>query len=429
MKPEYSLLFRAALAAATLAALPACQPSQSNQPSGAMPPPEVSVVVAQPRDLPAGFEYVGQIAGVREVEVRPRVSGILERWNYQEGAKVAAGQSLFTIDSAPYRAALARAEAQLASAEASLAQSSRDAVRLKPLFEAKAVSQKDYDDATSSAHVASANVKAAQAAVTEARLNLSYTRVEAPISGITSRALQSEGSLVQAQQSLLTTISQIDPIHVIFSFTETEHLKFTRAMAEGRLLLPKGGQFEVTLKLADGNPASPETAKWTSPTCASIRTPAPSKLGRCCQSPGTAAPRPVRPRGARRAVRPGARDSSARGAGGSEGKMVLVVNEQGIAEPRPVQVGRLVRRGLDRQLAVSPPVTGDRGRRREVLRPVHRSRSPKRLHRRPAPTRQARRQNGIPLTPRPPVKGTSDHAVPFLHRPPHLRGGAVHPSS
>lgn len=176
---------------------------------------------AHPRDLPASFEYVGQIAGVREVEVRPRVSGILERWNYQEGAKVAAGQSLFTIDSAPYRAALARAEAQLASADASLAQSSRDAVRLKPLFEAKAVSQKDCDDATSSAQVASANVKAAQAAVTEARLNLSYTRVEAPISGITGRALQSEGSLVQAQQSLLTTISQIDPIHVIFSFTET----------------------------------------------------------------------------------------------------------------------------------------------------------------------------------------------------------------
>ena len=107
--------------------------------------------------------------------MRPRVSGILERWNYREGAKVAAGQSLFTIDSAPYRAALARAEAQLASAEASLAQSSRDAVRLKPLFEAKAVSQKDYDDAASSAQVASANVKAAQAAVTEARLNLSYT--------------------------------------------------------------------------------------------------------------------------------------------------------------------------------------------------------------------------------------------------------------
>jgi len=89
VRPELSLLFRAAAAAVTLAALPACQPSQSN-PANAEMPPEVSAVVVQPRDLPATFEYVGQIAGVREVEVRPRVSGILERWNYQEGAKIAA---------------------------------------------------------------------------------------------------------------------------------------------------------------------------------------------------------------------------------------------------------------------------------------------------------------------------------------------------
>jgi membrane fusion protein (multidrug efflux system) len=305
-----------------------------------MPPPEVSVVVAQPRDLPASFEYVGQIAGVREVEVRPRVSGILERWNYQEGAKVAAGQSLFTIDSAPYRAALARAEAQLASAEASLAQSSRDAARLKPLFEAKAVSQKDYDDAVSSAQVASANVKAAQAAVTEAKLNLSYTRVEAPISGITSRALQSEGSLVQAQQSLLTTISQIDPIHVIFSFTETEHLKFTRAVEEGRLVLPKGGKFDVKLKLADGS----EYARAGKVDFTDVRVD---------PNTGTIEARAViaNPQGL---LRPGQFARVALGGGvrpaaiaipqravleGPGSKIVLTVNAQGIVEPRPVQVG------------------------------------------------------------------------------------------
>jgi len=334
------MLFRTSFSAVALAALQACQPSQSNQPGGAMPPPEVTVVVAQPRDLPASFEYVGQIAGVREVEVRPRVSGILERWNYQEGAKVAAGQSLFTIDSAPYRAALARAEAQLASAEASLAQSSRDAARLKPLFEAKAVSQKDYDDAVSSAQVASANVKAAQAAITEARLDLLYTRVEAPISGITSRALQSEGSLVQAQQSLLTTISQIDPIHVIFSFTESEHLKFTRAVEEGRLVLPKGGKFDVRLKLADGS----EYARAGKVDFTDVRVD---------PNTGTIEARAVvaNPQGLLRpgqfarvtlagGVHPGAIAIPQRAVLEGPGtKIVLTVNAQGIVEPRPVQVG------------------------------------------------------------------------------------------
>ena len=340
MKPDVPPFIRVALLAVVLTAMPACKPSQSNQPGGAPPPPEVSVVVAQPRDLPASFEYVGQIAGVREVEVRPRVSGILQRWNYQEGTKVAAGQSLFTIDSAPFRAALARAEAQLASAEASLAQSSRDAGRLKPLFDAKAVSQKEYDDAVSSAQVAAANVKAAEAAMTEARLNLSYTRVEAPISGITSRALQSEGSLVQAQQSLLTTISQIDPIHVIFSFTETEHLKFTRAVEEGRLVLPKGGRFDVKLKLADGS----EYARAGKVDFTDVRVD---------PNTGTIEARAViaNPQGLLRpgqfvrvtlagGMRPGALAIPQRAVlEGPTSKIVMTVNAQGIVEPRPVQVG------------------------------------------------------------------------------------------
>ena len=339
MHIKYSHVTRGLVAAAALMVLSACQQSQSQAPGGT-PPPEVSVVVAQPRDLPANFEYVGQIAGVREVEVRPRVSGILERWNYQEGAKVAAGQSLFTIDPAPYRAALARAEAQLAGAEASLAQSSRDAARLKPLFEAKAVSQKDYDDAVSSAQVASANVKAAQAAVTEAKLNLSYTRVEAPISGITSRALQSEGSLVQAQQSLLTTISQIDPIHVIFSFTETEHLKFTRAVEEGRLVLPKGGKFDVKLKLADGSEYARAgkvdfTDVRVDPNTGTIEARAVIANPQGLLRPGQFA-RVVLAGG----VRPSSIAIPQRAVlEGPGSKIVLTVNAQGIVEPRPVQVG------------------------------------------------------------------------------------------
>jgi membrane fusion protein (multidrug efflux system) len=316
-----------------------CRPAES-QPQGGMPPPEVSVVVVQPRDLPAVFEYVGQIAGVREVEVRPRVSGILERWNYKEGSKVEAGQSLFTIDAAPFRTALAKAEAELAGAEASLSQAAHNLERLKPLWEAKAVSQKNYDDAVSAEQIATANAKFAQAVVEQARLNLSYSRVEAPISGITGRALKSEGSLVEAQQTLLTTISQIDPIHVIFSFTEAEHLKFTRAVAEGRLKLPRDGRFDVTLKLADGSEYTRAgmvdfTDVRVDPNTGTIEAraviPNPQRLLR----PGQFVR--VQLSGA---MRPGAIAVPQRAVlEGPNTKIVMTVNAQGLVEPRPVQVG------------------------------------------------------------------------------------------
>lgn len=320
-------------------ALSACQEPVA-QPQQAPPPPEVSVVTVAPANIAASFEYVGQIAGIREIEVRPRVSGILEKWNYVEGSRVSAGQSLFTIDPAPFRAALAQADARHASAQAKLSQAARDAARLKPLWEAKAVSQKDYDDAVSAEQIAAADLKSAQAAVTEARLNLSYTRVEAPIAGITSRALQSEGSLVQAQQSLLTTISQIDPAHVIFSFTESEHLKFTRAVSEGRLVLPKGGRFDVRLKLADGSEYAVagkvdftdvrvDTSTGTIEARAVV--PNPKQLLR----PGQFAR--VQLAGA---TRPNAIAIPQRAVlEGPNTKIVLTVNAQGVVEPRPIQVG------------------------------------------------------------------------------------------
>jgi membrane fusion protein (multidrug efflux system) len=316
-----------------------CRPAES-QPQGGMPPAEVGVVVVQPRDLTAVFEYVGQVAGVREVEVRPRVSGILERWNYREGSAIEAGQSLFTIDAAPYRTALAKAEAELAGAEAGLSQAARNLERLKPLWESNVVSQKEYDDAVSAEQVASANLKFAQAAVEQARLNLSYTHVAAPIAGIAGRALKSEGSLVEAQQTLLTTLSQIDPIHVIFSFTEAEYLKFTRAVSEGRLRLPKDGRFDVTLKLADGSEYTRAgrvdfTDVRVNPSTATIEAraiiPNPQHLLR----PGQFVR--VRLSGA---VRPGAIAVPQRAVlEGPNTKIVMTVNEKGLVEPRPVQVG------------------------------------------------------------------------------------------
>ena len=339
-----SQMFQPSTRAATLAALTAVVLAGCGKPaaqqSGQMPPPEVNVVVVQQRDLPVRFEQVGQITGVRQVEVRPRVSGILLRWNYDEGTRVAAGQSLFTIDAAPFQAAAARAEADVVSAEARQAQAARTAARLKPLFEARATSQRDYDDAVSGEQIAAADVKAAKARLTEARLDIGYTRVEAPISGISGRALQSEGTLVQAQQTLLTTISQVDPVYVIFSFTESEHLKFSRAVADGTLILPKDGKFDVSLKLADGSEyARAGKVNFTdvrvNPETGTIEGRATVANPQALLRPGQFAR--VQLSGA---MRPGAIAIPQRAVlEGPTAKIVLTVNAQGVVEPRPIEVG------------------------------------------------------------------------------------------
>src|SRR3712207_4692195 len=130
------------------------------QPAGP-PPPAVTVVTAEPKQVAVSYEYVGQTAGFREVEVRARVTGIVQKRNYKEGSAVSRGQSLFTIDPEPFRVAVARAEADLGITQARLEQARRDVARLKPVLEAKAVSQKELDDAVSAQRVAEAEVKSA----------------------------------------------------------------------------------------------------------------------------------------------------------------------------------------------------------------------------------------------------------------------------
>ena len=174
----------------------ACSPSNGSEkggkghgPMGGMPPSEVTVTTATKQALPVTWEYVGQTAGSREVEVRARVTGILMSRNFKEGERVKKGQSLFTIDPKPFEAALARAEADVVAAEARYDQAKRNAARLRPLYAEKAVSQKEHDDAVSAEAIGAADVNAAKARLTEARLNLAYTKVESPLSGITTRAL------------------------------------------------------------------------------------------------------------------------------------------------------------------------------------------------------------------------------------------------
>ena len=190
-----------------VAFLSGCDRAGSQPPNG-MPPPEVSVAIIAPKNIPATFEYTGQTAGSREVEVRARVTGILQKRNYTEGGNVDAGQSLYTIDPALYDAAFKRAEADLGAVQARHQQWQREEARLRPLFKAKAISQKEYDDAVSNETIAAADVKASRARVTEARLNLEYTRVESPISGIAGRALRSEGNYVSGPDVLLNVLKQ-----------------------------------------------------------------------------------------------------------------------------------------------------------------------------------------------------------------------------
>lgn len=219
-------------------------------PSGPMP---VTVVEVKPQSVPVTLEYAAQTAGSREAEVRARVTGILLRRKYTEGSIVKAGESLFTIDPAPFEAALAKVQADVAALQARLAQAQREATRLKPLYESGAVSQKEYDDAVSAEAIMAADAQAAQARLKEARLNLEYTRVEAPITGVAGRALKSEGSLVSGPEVLLTTMTQADPIYILFGIPDDERLKLQAELEAGRLQLPKSGQQKVTVQLANGS--------------------------------------------------------------------------------------------------------------------------------------------------------------------------------
>ena len=240
--------------AASLAALLVTACGQQQAPAfHGFPPAQVTTIKVEPQSLPAVYEYVGQTTGSKEVEVRARVTGILEKKSFQEGAPVRAGQTLFVIDPKPLQAQTAALEAEVVRTEAQKAQADREFARLKPLAEKRAVGQKEADDAQSNVDLANAAVKAAQARLAEVKLSLGYTNVTAPITGLSSRAPKSEGSLVTANETLLTTVSQVDPMWIPFSVAENEQLSISKAVKEGRLTMPKNLAFDVAVQLADGS--------------------------------------------------------------------------------------------------------------------------------------------------------------------------------
>ena len=238
-----------------LALLPACdkKPEAAAAPP-AMPPMPVSIVVAEPTSVPMSVEAVAQTEGASEVEVRPRVGGIILKKMFEEGAAVKAGQVLFLIDPAPFEIALAQAKAAAVGQGARITQTSRESSRLKDLLATQSISQREYDNATSDASISQAGMMQAQANIKEAELNLSYTRVTAPVSGMAGRFQFSEGALVQAGTSLLTTIVQTSPIWVRFSLSDSELASLGGHMSDGMakeisLILPDGSEYAQKGKL------------------------------------------------------------------------------------------------------------------------------------------------------------------------------------
>lgn len=215
------------------------------------PPPQVGVITVTPQEVELPGEYSGRVASFRDVEVRPRVGGLLLSREYEEGGQVQADQVLFRIDPATYQVALDRAKAQLAQAQASLTQAEENYKRTAELVRRQVSSEQQLDQATAQRDQARAAVKLAEAEVEAARLNLDYTVVKAPVSGVTSLQSPAIGTLIQAQQTLLTTITPLDPAYVNFSFTEKEAQDF-RELNARRATPISDKDISVELHYGDG---------------------------------------------------------------------------------------------------------------------------------------------------------------------------------
>jgi len=251
VRNRHHVLAQAALLAGLMFA--GCSRERSGPPPGQVP--EVAVTTVSTESVVLTTELPGRTSAFRVAEIRPQVSGILQKRLFTEGSDVEAGQVLYQIDPAPFEAALANARAALARAEAQLPAIRAKARRFEQLLTAEAISQQNYDDVASALKQAEADVAYWQAAVETARINLGYTRITAPISGRIGKSNVTEGALVTAFQPLaLATIQQLDPIYVDVPQSTQELLRLKRRLQEGRIHSQGREQNEVGLLLEDGTP-------------------------------------------------------------------------------------------------------------------------------------------------------------------------------
>lgn len=246
--PSRVQLILAAVAALFVAA---CSKQEAPQQP---PPPEVGVIVVHAAPVPLVREASGRLAPTRASDVRARVPGVLQKRIYKEGSMVKEGDPLVIIDTAPYRAALAQANANLEQAEASATNAKVTADRNRELAKQNLVSRMQLDDSQALERSSAAQVSSARAQVQTARINLGYATITAPISGRASQLRVLEGALVgQGEATLLTTIEQVDPIYVYFDQPATDFERLQRAQAAGQVTLAQGNLAEVRLLRDDGS--------------------------------------------------------------------------------------------------------------------------------------------------------------------------------
>jgi membrane fusion protein, multidrug efflux system len=306
------------------------------------PAPVVTVLAVAPQSIPEVPTFVAQTESSQQVDIVARVSGFLDKIAYLEGEVVKEGQLLFQIDPKPFQAQLDAAKGELAAQEARYTTATANLNRVKPLAEKKALSQSDLDRAQGEFDGSKAAVFSAQAKVHEAELNLSYTTIRSPVTGLASRSLQRQGAYINslAPDAKLTYVAKVEPMWVNFSVSQNQFAKWQDLIKVGQLVAPKGQDYDVELVMADGssygyrgkiNFAAPSYSQDTGSFLVRAVVPNPKHALRpgmfvTAKMHGAARPKAI--------VVPQLAVQQ-----GSNGHLVYVIKEDGTAEVRPVVVG------------------------------------------------------------------------------------------
>ncbi|MDD0976380.1 MexC family multidrug efflux RND transporter periplasmic adaptor subunit [Pseudomonas fontis] len=321
-------------------ALVGCGPAAEQQGAVEAPRPvEVVTVVTEP--LALSSELPGRVEPMRVAEVRARVAGIVLHKRFEEGADVKAGEVLFQIDPAPLKAAVSRAEGELARAQAVVHEAQARVKRYEPLVKIEAVSPQDFDTATADLRGAQAAVRTAQADLETARLNLGYASVTAPISGRVGRALVTEGALVgQGDATLMAKVQQLDPIYVDFTQSAADALRLREALKDGSLAAGEHNALSIRI---EGTAYERKGALMFTDVAVDRGTGQVSMRGKFSNADGTLLPglyvRVRTPQGTDNQAILVPQRAIQRGADGNAS--VLLVNDQGLAEVRSVRTGAM----------------------------------------------------------------------------------------